>query len=212
MKKKIVIIGSSGSTGKELLKLALNAGYDVTVIVRNPDSVMSNKNLKAIKGDVLNLESLNNSLEKADVVISCLGPTKNLKAGNLMSQGTKNIIKSCEKNSVNKVIMMSGILQSDGKELSFLNRNALKLVRIFLSDIYKDKIIAETAVQKSSLDWVIVRSVGLTNNQSDSYNAGPNIKVAPFSPLSYAQCATCLLDAIENLTWSRKIINVGTKK
>jgi hypothetical protein len=210
MGKRIAIIGSNGSTGKELLPLALKAGYDVTAVVRNLATISPTDNLTVIQGDVTNLKSLLTAFEKIDVVISCLGPANGMKAGNLMSEGTINIVTACEKKGVKQFVMMSGILQSDGRELSFFNRIGIKLAKLFFRDIVNDKLIAEATVQKSSLHWVIVRAVGLSHKvNKNGFTAGIGIRVAPFRALSYADCAACLLEVVENPTWARQIINVG---
>lgn len=208
--KHIAVIGSTGSTGRELVRLALESNYTVTVIERAPKSTQSQGNLKVLKGDVTDLESLVAALENIDCVVSCFGPANHRKVGNLMSAGTTNIVKACEENKVKRLVFMSGFLQSEGEEFSFLNRLAIKLLRLYFNDSYKDKIIAETAVQKSTLDWVIVRAVALTQTQpSGQYKAGIKIKVSPFNALPYADCAKCLLDAVEESSWTRQIINVG---
>jgi putative NADH-flavin reductase len=208
--KHIAVIGSTGSTGKELVRLALESNYTVTVIERSSNSTQSQGNLKVMKGDVTDLESLVVALENIDFVVSCFGPAKHRKVGNLMSVGTTNIVKACEKNGVKRLVFMSGFLQSEGKEFSLLNNLAIKLLRLYFNESYKDKIIAETAIQKSTLDWVIVRAVALTQTQpTGQYKAGIKTKVSPFNALPYADCAKCLLDAVEENSWTRQIINVG---
>lgn len=163
-----------------------------------------------MKGDVTDLESLVVALENIDFVLSCFGPANHRKVGNLMSVGTTNIVKACEKNGVKRLVFMSGFVQSEGEEFSFLNNLAIKLLRLYFNESYKDKIIAEAAIQKSTLDWVIVRAVALTKAQpTGQYKAGIKIKVSPFNALPYADCAKCLLDAVEESSWTRQIINVG---
>lgn len=210
--KHIAIIGGSGSTGKELVRLALEANYDVSVIARNPDLVPSQTNLTVVKGDVTNVESLITAFENIDVVISCFGPAKHREVGDLMSGGTDNIVKACEKNGVKRLVFMSGFVQSDGEEFSFLTNVAIKLLRLYFKASYKDKIIAEATIQNSSIDWVIVRAAGLAHTPpAGKYKAGMNAKISPFVALPYADCARCLLDAVEEDNWSRQIINVGKK-
>lgn len=207
--KHIAVIGSTGSTGKEVVRLALESKYRVTVIERSPRSTQLQENLKVIKGDVTDLESLVAALENIDFVISCFGPSNHKKVGNLMSVGTTNIVKACEKTGVKRLVFMSGFVQSDGEEFSFLTRLAIKILRLYYSDSYKDKIIAEAAIQKSTLNWVIVRATGLAHAQpTGQYIAGIKTKM-PFKLLPYADCARCLLDAIEENNWTRQIINLG---
>ncbi len=81
--KIIAIIGSTGSTGKELVRLALESNYTVTAIERSPNSAQPQENLKVIKGDVTDLESLVAALENIDCVVSCFGPAKHREVGNL---------------------------------------------------------------------------------------------------------------------------------
>jgi putative NADH-flavin reductase len=207
--KHIAVIGSTGSTGKEVVRLALESNYMVTVIERSPGSTSSQANLKIVKGDVTDLESLVSALEGIDCVISCFGPSDHKKVGNLMSAGTTNIVKACEKNGVKRLVFMSGFVQAEGKEFSCLMNLSVKLLQRYYHESYNDKIIAEAAIQKSTLNWVIARAAGLTHAQpTGQYKAGIKARI-PLKLLSYADCAQCLLDAVEENAWTKQIINVG---
>lgn len=213
--KHIAIIGSRGSTGKELVRLALEANYIVTVVQRHGNSTPSDGALKVISGDVIDLESLVVALKDIDIVISCFGPANNRKVGNLMSLGTANLVKACEKNGVKRLVFMSGFVQSEAKdffypEFSLLTSLVTRLLRLYYKDSYKDKIIAEAAIQQSRLNWVIVRASGLSHTKpTRKYKGGIKTKVSPFKTLPYADCAKCLLDAVEENSWTNQIINVG---
>lgn len=208
----MAIIGSTGSTGKELVRLAIEANYIVTVVVRNPDHIQPKKNVTVIKGDVTDLASLEVAIKNADFVISCFGPDDNRKVGTFMSVGVSNIVNACEKNSVKRLVFMSGFVQADYKEFSLLNKLSVKLLRQYYHESYNDKVIAEANIQNSTLDWVIARASGLGHSQpSGQYKAGIKTKIYPFTMLSYADCAQCLLDAVEEKNWTRQIINVGKK-
>jgi putative NADH-flavin reductase len=70
--KNIAVIGSTGSTGKELVRIALESDYIVTVIRRSPAPTQSQGNLKVMEGDVTDLESILAALKNVDFVVSCL--------------------------------------------------------------------------------------------------------------------------------------------
>jgi uncharacterized protein YbjT (DUF2867 family) len=75
-----------------------------------------------------------------------------------------------------------------------------------------DKAEGERILQASSLEWVIIRPVGLKEAPaSGDYLAGPIERVRLFSALSYADCAACLLRAATEQNWKRQIINLGCK-
>ena len=208
--KHIAILGATGSAGKEVVRLALMADYKVTVIARNPSRIPLQDNLTILPGDVTDIESLKRAFKNIDVVISCFGPADGRKPGNLMSVGTTNIVQACKENSVNRLIFMSGILQTSGSELTIINRLGIKFIRLFFRDVYRDKITAETAIKRSSLNWVIVRVVGLAKSSpTGKYKAGVALSVSPFIPLSYSDLALCLVNAVEENAWTGKIVNVG---
>ncbi len=65
-KKKIVIIGGSGSIGSAIAKEVINDGYEVTIIGRNYftlEKVSKDLNCSFIKADVSNTEELHRALE-----------------------------------------------------------------------------------------------------------------------------------------------------
>lgn len=207
--KQIAIIGATGSTGKEVVRLALEANYKVTIVVRSPEKIKPEKNVTVLKGDVKDLESLTRSFKNMDFVISCFGPANNRKINSLLSIGASNIVKACEINGVKRFVFMSGFVQADYSELSFATKLIMPLFRLIYSESYNDKVIAESTIQNSNLEWVIVRASGLKKAQpTGKYVAGIKSKIH-FVMLPYADCAKCLLDAIEEKKWTGQIINVG---
>jgi len=209
--KQIAIIGATGSTGKEVVRLALEANYNVIIVVRNPERIQTEKNVTVVKGDVTDLESLELAFRNVDFVISCFGPANNRKINSLLSVGASNIVKACEKTGVKRFVFMSGFVQADYSELSFVTKLLMPLFRLMYNESYNDKVIAETTIQNSNLEWIIVRASGLNKAQpTGKYKAGIKSKIH-FTMLPYADCAKCLLDAIEEKSWTRQIVNVGKK-
>ncbi|MCM3781966.1 SDR family oxidoreductase [Neobacillus mesonae] len=116
----------------------------------------------------------------------------NFSPGTIMSEGTLNIIAACQRIGVKRVVMQSGIGLSDGKELSTVNGWAMRIHQRVFSKAIKDKAIAERAVQRSDLDWIIVRPAGLHDVATTlKYIAGPSARIAPLRPLPFADCADC---------------------
>lgn len=210
MRKRVAVIGSTGSTGLEVIRLALQQGHLVTAVVRKPGSITPSEKLRVVKGDVTDYQSLVEAFADADAVISCFGPANGLKAGNLMSTGAKNIVLASEEAEVKRLVFMSGILQTGGKELSFLNRVGIRFLRMIYNKVYEDKVTAEAFIKQSSLKWVVVRATGLKDTAGrGTYTAGPRAPVSPFKPLSYSDCAACLVRAVKEPAWAQLIINVG---
>src|SRR5947209_10326309 len=71
---RLLIIGATGGTGRELVRQALQQGYQVTAFVRTPAKLkLQHPNLRTIKGDVLHYESVELAMRNQDVVVSALG-------------------------------------------------------------------------------------------------------------------------------------------
>ncbi len=71
---RLAIFGSTGGTGLELTRQALEQGHSVRVLVRNPNRMpLVNSNMRVVLGNVLDHESVTKTVLGADAVLSCLG-------------------------------------------------------------------------------------------------------------------------------------------
>jgi len=129
-----------------------------------------------------------------------------------MSVGVASILSECKRANVRRFVMQSGIGLSDGRELSWPNRFVVRLSGWIFAAAITDKAIAERMTQKIDMEWVIVRPVVLSDKPAKGrYTAGPLVRVAPLVPLSFDDCADCLLRAAtDEPSWVGKIVNVGS--
>ncbi|TSR87312.1 Estrogen-related receptor gamma [Bagarius yarrelli] len=113
--KNVAIFGSTGMTGLVTLPIAVAAGYNVTVLVRDPSRLPADhKASRVVVGDVLNKEDVKKTLEGQDAVIIILGTRSDLSPTTMMSEGTRNIIEAMKSRGIRKVIAcMSAFLLWD---------------------------------------------------------------------------------------------------
>ena len=170
---KLLIFGSTGGTGRELVKQALaQEEYTVTAFARRPEALaIKHPRLKVVQGNVTDYASVERAIEGQEAALSALGsPT--LKQNTVVSDGTRNIIKAMERFGVKRFICETSLGVGDSQgQLGFLfNRIFLPL---FLRHVFADKEIQERLIEESSLDWIIVRPGRLTNGaRTNSYRAG----------------------------------------
>ncbi len=163
---KIIVFGATGGTGKHVVEQALGKGYKVTAIVRKPENfLLKNKNLKIIKGDVLEPNTFLDAMHGNDAVISCLGIPK-IQQTTLYSEGIKNIVKVMQENGMKRIICISsGAIDIPPKSsfiMTFLLKNVLQ--RIY-KPIYSDMKIMEDILNNSFLNWTVVRAPKLTDGK-----------------------------------------------
>ena len=207
---KIVVFGATGGTGKNVVEVALAKNHDVVAVARRPEAIASKDRLEVKKGDVLDAASTAAAIVGADAVICAIGPASNSNPGTLISVGTRHIVDGCEKAGVRRFVFESGIMVSDGSELSFLGRTAVQLFGMIFPKLRADKVIAEASITNSKLDWVIVRPPALAHTPpTGQYLAGPRARVMPAKALSHADCADALLRAATEVAWVKQVVNVG---
>ncbi len=153
---KLVIFGSTGSIGTQVVEQALEQGHTVTAFVRNPAKLnIRHPHLNIFAGDVINPTSVEQAVVGHDAAICVLGSGKKL-SGNVRSQGTQNIIQALEKAGIQRFICQSTLGAGD----SWGNLNFYWKYIMFgfiLRKVFADHQIQEQYVQHSNLDWTIIR-------------------------------------------------------
>ncbi len=180
MKSNIIVFGASGKTGILIVYQALNQGHQVTAFARQPSKVtIEHKNLRIIRGDVLDYDKVKEAVQGHDVVLCALGVDKN-KPNTVISDGTRNILKAMESTGVKRFICMSsaGILGNDG---GFWFGKII--MPLFLNHVFDDKKRQVNVIRESNADWVIIRPVGLTDApKTNTYKVNPGIPTSKSIP------------------------------
>jgi len=169
---KLIIFGSTGDTGRQVVTQALEQGHEVTAFARNPEKLdQKHEKLQIEKGNVLDFASVERAIQGQDVVLCTLGLPP-MDKSNLRANGTKNIIRAMEKTGVKRLICQSsdGVGESSDT-LPFLMKYLI--VPFMLRRAFADHEIQENYIKESQLDWIIVRPVALTDGEhTGSYQHG----------------------------------------
>lgn len=198
--KRVIVFGATGGTGKQVVKQALEIGYHLTVIVRNPAAFdIQHHELEIIKGDVLQSSTFEKELAGMDAVISCLGTGTSTKSTTVYSAGIENIISAMNKAGIKRLMCISAGALYTNKEMGFFVKALTKLVlQKILKNPYADMRLMESEVEKSNLDWTILRPARLTNNPlTGKYRVAVNShNKYPFS-ISRADLAVYMLNIMD---------------
>ena len=169
---KVIIFGSTGPTGRQVVTQALEQGHDVTAFARSPENIdQKHEKLQVEKGDVLDFAAVERALQGQDAVICTLGlPPKD--KSNLRANGTKNIIRAMEKTGIKRFICQSSYGVGDTSEtLPFLMKYLI--VPFILHRAFADHEVQENYIKESQLDWIIARPAALTDGEhTGSYQHG----------------------------------------
>ncbi|MDH3494531.1 MAG: SDR family oxidoreductase [Acidobacteriota bacterium] len=162
--EKILIVGATGGTGRELVKQSLTRGYEVTALVRDPARLgIEDPNLKIVTGDVRDPASVEEAVRGQQAVVSALGHKRFFYPTNILSDGTRNIINSMKNLGASRFICQTSLGIGDSAWRMGLYYTLL-VIPIILPFYFFDKTRQERLIADSGLEWVIVRPGALNNS------------------------------------------------
>jgi putative NADH-flavin reductase len=160
---RVLVVGATGGTGRAITTRALVEGHLVTAFARRAAELPAGDGrLRRCPGDVLDRAAVDSAMGGQDAVICVLGTAPTRGRVNLFSQGTANLVSAMSAHGVRRMICITGLGcgNSRGHGGFLYDRVVLPFV---LRTVYEDKNRQEDIIQKSGLDWVIVRPAFLTN-------------------------------------------------
>ncbi len=158
---KIVLFGASGKTGRIVLDLALNAGHEVTAVVRDASKITAeHKNLTVKTANLFDENSVVEVSNGAQLAISCLGGDANNKS-TLLSDMIKIIVPAIKQAGVKEIFHIS----SAGIHDEMPGIIAKLFVNLFFKNAIADHKIAANIIINSGLDYLILRPLSLIDGE-----------------------------------------------
>jgi putative NADH-flavin reductase len=158
-----LVVGATGGTGRQLVTQALERGFAVTALVRNPSKLhVDHPQLTVIQGDVLDCASVEAAMRGQEAVVSALGHKRFFYPTRILSEGTRNILRAMDTHAVPRLVCETslGIGDSAGRLGLYLT---LFTIPVILPFYFWDKTRQERMIAESNVEWVIVRPGMLTN-------------------------------------------------
>ena len=204
---KIVIFGSTGATGLQLVDQALAAGHTITAFARKASALSGRPAaLRIVEGDVLDPRQVEAAVAGQDAVLSALGAAGKIR---ICAPGIANILAAMKGANVSRLIVLSsfGAAESRGNGLYS------KAVRWSLGPRMEDKDEMERLIRASDVEWTMIRAPALTNGKaSGKYRLGANIPVHLWSNISRANVAHAMLKELAAPKFVRKAPTIVTAK
>lgn len=163
---RILIVGASGPTGRQLVQQALARGYRVTALVRRPESFkLTHEHLTVVRGDVLDPTAVDAAVAGQEAVLSTLGHKRWMIPTRILSAGTANVLAAMKSHGVHRFVCVTSLGVGDSWWRMGLYYT-LFILPVILQFYFWDKHRQETLVRESGLDWTIVRPGALTNGKA----------------------------------------------
>jgi len=209
----ILILGATGRTGQIVLHDALERGFRVTVLVRDPAKLNGHShdpNLEVLRGDVLNYADVYNAIQGNDAVISALG--RDGKKVEVLTQGTENIIKAFRQSEAKRLVCLSSFGAGSTHKLAGWQLRLMIRLR-GLARSFEAKAEQELMLYRSPIDFTLVMAGTITDQtpaeEANVFSTDQASGQYPFAPaVSRETIAHFLLEQIGSTEWRRRTICV----
>lgn len=173
---RVLVIGATGGTGRQLVQQALDQGHQVTAFVRAPSKLqVKHANLRVVKGDVLDYASVESAMRGQSAVLCALGHKRFFYPNKIQSNGMRNILRAMKACDVPRLICETAL--GIGNSVGRLGLpHTFFILPLVLPFYMWDKLRQEELIVASDRDWIIVRPGVLTNGDARaSYRHGPKV-------------------------------------
>lgn len=161
---KFTVFGATGGIGREIVRQALDAGHEVTAVVRDPAGLgVTGGRLEVVRADLNDPGPLRAAVAGRDAVLSGLGARHRKDAG-VAARLTRTVLAALDAEGVRRLLVVSAgpvgpAPEGDGA----LDRAVRGIVSAALKDVYADLRDMEAELARSATDWTVVRPPRLQN-------------------------------------------------
>jgi putative NADH-flavin reductase len=206
---KLVVLGATGGTGREIVRQAVEHGHSVTAFVRSPERLKPLGDRITVKqGNLLNIAELEKAISGHDAILSGFGPRVPIAKAdaNLLRNFAAAVTAAMQNVGARRVVVVS---------TAFLFKNSIVpptylFGRLFFPGVVIDAAGMERIVMESGLDWTIVRPPQLTDKaHTGKYRVREGHLPRFGFNISRADVADCFLKTVEDRASIGKILGVS---
>lgn len=208
---RIAIIGGSRGTGLAVAHEALARGHDVVIVSRSDPRLIQN-GVRWLGGDARDATVLERAVEGASAVVTALGVTQTWRNTNLFSQSQVALNRAMDSAGLKRTVLVTGLGAGDSRNhQGWLYDNVV--FPLFLARSYADKDRAEAVLQRSDLNWTVVRPGRLTDGpKKNKIEALLTPETYRYGAISRADVAAFVLDCIEKGSYLRQTPQIVDRK
>ncbi|MEU8841848.1 NAD(P)H-binding protein [Streptomyces roseus] len=214
---KLTVFGATGGVGREVVRQALDAGHEVTAVVRDParlDHAPHERLEVAVVRDLTDEDALVPLLTGRAAAISALGAASNKQARLTPVTGPalRAIVSAMDRAGVGRLAAVSAApVGPDVATDGFVARRVfLPLLRRALRDLYADLAVMEATIRASGTEWTVIRPPRLLNGpRTGTYRRVVGAGVPNARTISRADVADALLTSLTDPSTARRVVGVA---
>ncbi|MFJ7952933.1 NAD(P)H-binding protein [Lysinibacillus sp. NPDC096418] len=196
--KRIAIVGGTGKVGRHIAAKAVQNGYQVRMLVRNPEKITYKDNrIEVVIGDIQNIDTIRTLLKDCQSVINTFGQP--IKETPIYSKVTDNILEVMDEFEIERYIgVTGGSLTINGDKKSFMNRVGAKLFEILYSKMMLDKKNEWLILQQNKqINWTLFR-LPFIKESLEIANVKVSLVDMPGTKITNQDIATYIINQIKD--------------
>ncbi|MER5320949.1 NAD(P)-dependent oxidoreductase [Streptosporangium roseum] len=211
---RLTVFGATGGTGRHLVRQALDAGHEVTAVVRDPARLpIDHPALDIVVADIFDAVSLKPTLDGHDAAVSVLGPRGRTDTTPVCSAAISAILEAMAATGVGRVVALSAqpVLRTGAGEPIWFRLTVRPLIRRIYRDVYADLDRMEGTLAAGTADWTVLRPPYLTDKPATGrYRAATEANVP--GSMTRPDLARAILDVLQDPATIRHAIGVASPR
>lgn len=165
---KVAVLGGGGRTGNYLVSQLLEKGFSVKLLLRNPEKfTIQNPGIEIIKGDALDLKTIQLLLKDCEAVISTIGQRQDEPL--VASAASRNILKVMKDSGMERYVLLAGLnIDTPLDKKSAKTAAATEWMKTNFPIIQQDRQKAYDFLVESNINWTQVRVPFIEFNDTSS--------------------------------------------
>jgi len=202
---KLFLLGATGKTGSEIMRLALARGHEVTAFARSPQKLSPADSLTIVRGDPRNPENMAAALPGHDAVLSVIGPhpREALRPSTLVTDCARATVGAMTASGVSRLAIISAAVLFSEKGLYYA------FFRWLTRHHARDLRGMEDLVRGSGLVWTIARPPRLISSPGAGFRAARDALPPRSRVMSFRSVAAFMLEAVEHRSHLGEVVGLG---
>ncbi|QHV95670.1 NAD(P)-dependent oxidoreductase [Spirosoma endbachense] len=212
---QITILGSTGQVGKVVMAQALKSGYQIKVLVRDPEKLgYLKEKVHVVAGNLLDEASVEKSLTGSVAVINVSGAVKEPDQLKKFKKIGDVLVSKMKQQGIKRLINISlAVIQLPQEKLDFKR----KAIRVLVNLFFKEKKLVNEAImaavlEEKDLEWTFVRPAFFSTKPGSGVVLADDTKMQG-TTIMLEDLAMFLVQQITSTEWMKKapLVSSGTK-
>jgi hypothetical protein len=127
---KIVVLGASGCTGRQIVAQGIAAGYAVIAVVRRASLTLLDPKPRVVSGDIFDPAFLSNAVKATDAVVSALGSRRMHRPTTVYSAGMAAVLDAMHETKVRRFIGLTAAAVAPKAQTSGVSRRTARGIAV----------------------------------------------------------------------------------